>query len=124
MNAYEVGIILEEVRKVVREENKSMEKRLDKFEVEIRADIYGLKVDVIELKSDVKELKKDVIILKEDVSGLKKDVSILKEDVGILKEGFVRMDRKIDTIMEQTAKNTETITDHDKRISALEQKAV
>ncbi len=95
MNENQVGVILEEVR--------------DMFKA---------------LAEGQKILSENVAGLKQDMAVLKQDVAVLKQDVAVLKQDVARIDRKLDMVIRHTAGLTETVHDHEVRLTALEQKSV
>jgi chromosome segregation ATPase len=119
--------MLTDIKSFVKEE-------LGQFKDEFRQEIKEIKTELAEVKQDVAALKQDVSVLKQDVSVLKQDVSILKHDVAVLqqdvaeirqemRDGFADVNRKLDTLYEQVAVNTEyqaKVDDVMEKISELE----
>jgi hypothetical protein len=74
----------------------------------IKTDVAILQSDVILIKSDVALIKSDVALIKSDVVLLQSDVAILQTDVSLIQSNYKNLAQKVDIILEQTARLTES----------------
>ncbi|MCT4592734.1 MAG: hypothetical protein N4A57_00450 [Anaeromicrobium sp.] len=74
---------------------------------DMKTEISDMKTDISSMKTEISDMKTDISSMKTEISDIKIEMSDMKIEISDLKTGQARIEKKLDSVYEQTAELTE-----------------